>query len=442
MKKQEFKQRREQLMRQMGAKCIAILPNAPSRQRNRDIDYPYRPDSDFYYLTGFGEPESVAVLVPQREHGEFLLFCRESDPKKEAWDGAMAGLEGAKADYGADDAFPITDIDEILPGLLENRDRVYYAMGCNEDFDQRVMGWIKLLRKQSRSGVHPPGEFVALDQMLHDMRLFKSAVEVKTMRRAAEISAAAHRRAMACCRPGMYEYQLEAELLYSFQAQGARSVAYPSIVGGGRNGCILHYIDNDKRLKRSDLVLIDAAAEYDYYAADITRTFPVSGRFSRAQREIYLLVLAAQQAAIAAVQPGNHWNQPHEAAVEVLTAGLIELGILKGRLNRLIENESYKKFYLHRTGHWLGMDVHDVGDYKVGDEWRVFEPGMTLTVEPGLYIPANSKRVAKKWWNIGIRIEDNLLVTRNGHEILSHGVPKDPDEIEALMAAETAESSL
>ncbi len=433
MNQKEFARRRKRLMKEMGRGAIAILPTAPERTRNRDVEHPFRADSDFYYLSGFPEPEAVLVLVPGREHGETILFCRERDEKMETWHGRRAGLEGAVERYGVDDAFPITDIDEILPGLLENREKVFYTMGADADFDQRVTGWIKALRKQSRAGIHTPGEFVALDHHLHDMRLYKSAGEIKAMRRAAEISAAAHVRAMRYVKPGVHEYQVEAELLHEFMHSGARFPAYSSIVGGGANGCILHYTENSEVLVNGELLLIDAGCEYDYYAADITRTFPVGGVFSKPQRQLYELVLKSQYAAIKQVRPGNHWNQPHEAAVRVLTEGLVELGLLKGKVEKLIAEEAYRKFYMHRTGHWLGMDVHDVGDYKVGDEWRVLEPGMVMTIEPGLYV-APAKGVAKKWWNIGIRIEDDVLVTKGGHEVLTDGVPKEPDQIEALMA--------
>jgi len=435
MDQKEFAKRRKRLMQMMGEDAVAILPTAPMHTRNRDVEFPYRPDSDFHYLTGFPEPEAVAVLAPGRAHGEYILFCRERDPQMEVWNGPRAGQDGAVETYGANDSFPIADIDDILPGLLENRERVYYTMGVHADFDQRLIGWVNRLRGKARAGVHTPGEFVALDHLLHDMRLFKSSAEIKTMRRAAQIAAKGHRRAMQACRPGMYEYQLEAELLYEFMKGGARSPAYPSIVGGGQNGCILHYIENHAPMNSGDLVLIDAGAEYDYYASDITRTFPVNGEFSKAQRALYEVVLAAQNAAIDEVQAGNDWNQPHIAAVRVLTEGLVELGLLKGQVRKLIKEEAYRRFYMHRTGHWLGMDVHDVGDYKIDGEWRVLEPGMVMTVEPGLYIPAGSKGVAKKWWNTGIRIEDDVRVMRTGNEVLSAGAPKDPDEIEALMAA-------
>jgi Xaa-Pro aminopeptidase len=434
MNKTEFARRRKRLMQAMGRDSIAILPSSPVRQRNRDVEYSYRPDSDFFYMTGFPEQEAVAVLVPGRPHGEFILFCRERDPQMETWHGRRAGLEGAMAHYGADDAFPISDIDEILPGLLENRERVYYAMGCNQDFDRQVMDWINLLRKKSRAGVHTPGEFIDLDHQLHDMRLYKSAAEIKVMRQAAQLSARAHVLAMQSCRPGMMEYQIEAELRHEFMHGGARFQAYPAIVGGGANGCILHYTENDAPLRDGDLLLIDAGCELECYASDITRTFPVNGRFSAAQRALYELVLEANYAAIAQVRPGNHWNHPHQAAVKVLTRGLLRLGLLKGSVPSLIKSEAYRKFFMHRTGHWLGMDVHDVGDYKVGDAWRVLEPGMVLTIEPGLYVAEGSKGVAKKWWNIGIRIEDDVLVTAEGCEVLSRDAPKEPDEIEAIMA--------
>ena len=419
-------------MRMMGKDSIAILPAAPVAIRNRDAEYPYRPDSDFHYLTGFPEPEAVAVLTPSRKHSEYILFCRERDQEMETWHGRRAGLEGACEHYDAQDAFTITDIDDILPGLLENCDKVYYAMGCNPDFDQRVIGWVNQLRNQGRSGIHTPYEFVALDHLLHDMRLYKSRAEISAMRKAARISAKAHCKAMQRCRPGLMEYQLEAEFLYEFRRNGCHS-AYNAIVGGGANGCILHYTENSDELNDGDLLLIDAGAEYDFYAADITRTFPVNGTYSKEQRAVYETVLAAQQAAIKKIKPGNHWNDPHEAAVKILTKGLLDLGILKGNLAKLLKDDAYRRFYMHRTGHWLGMDVHDVGDYKVDDAWRVLEPGMVMTVEPGIYIPAGSKGVAKKWWNIGIRIEDDVLVTKDGHEVLSAKVPSDPDEIEALM---------
>jgi Xaa-Pro aminopeptidase len=402
--------------------------------RNRDVEHIYRQDSDFQYLSGFPEPESVIALIPGREHGEYVLFCRERDPARELWDGLRAGQDGAISEYGADDAFPIGDIDDILPGLIEGRSRVYYAIGSNQEFDHRLMEWINTIRSKARQGAQPPNEFVALDHLLHDLRLYKSTNEVKVMRAAAEISARAHVRAMQASRPGLYEYHLEAELDYEFRKGGAKMPAYGSIVAAGKNACILHYRENDAVLKDGDLVLIDAGCEIDCYASDITRTFPVSGRFSAEQKAIYELVLAANEEAFKHIAPGKHWNEAHEATVQVITAGLVELGLLQGDVEELIAAEAYKPFYMHRAGHWLGMDVHDVGDYKVGGEWRVLEPGMAMTVEPGIYIAADNQDVAKKWRGIGVRIEDDVVVTRTGCDILTTGVPKTVAEIEALMA--------
>lgn len=434
MNNREFPRRRKKLMDMMGDDTIAIIPTAPVYIRNRDVEFSYRPDSDFYYLTGYPEPEAVAVLVPGRSHGEFILFCRENDPVMETWNGRRAGLEGAVSQYGADDAFPVEDMDEILPGLLENRERVFYTMGNNVSFDQRVLGWVNQVRKRSRAGVSAPDEYVSLNHFLHEMRLYKSRAEVAAMRKAARISAKAHKQAMQVCRPGMMEFQIEAELKYVFMQNGARDPAYPCIVGGGANGCILHYTENSSVLNDGDLLLIDAGAEYDCYASDITRTFPVNGQFTAAQREAYEVVLEAQAAAIKKIRPGNHWDEPHNAAVKVLTQGMVELGILKGKVSQLIKEKAFTKYYMHRTGHWLGMDVHDVGDYKVEGEWRTFESGMVLTVEPGLYLPASSEGLDRRWWNIGIRIEDDVLITDTGNEILSDNAPKDADAIESLMA--------
>ena len=432
MKMTEFTRRRKQLMRMMGQDALAIVPTAPEHRRNRDVDYPYRADSDFFYLTGFPEPEAVAVLIPGRTHGEYLLYCRERDPLLETWNGRRAGTQGACERYDADDAFPITDIDEILPGLMEGRDRVFYTMGAYTDFDSRVIGWVNQLRKGSRSGQRSPDEFVSLEHFLHDMRLYKSRAEIALMRKSARIAGLAHKRAMQICRPGMMEYEIEAVFQHAFRSAGTMP-AYPPIVGGGENGCILHYTENNAPLEDGDLILIDAGAELECYASDITRTFPVNGRFSKTQKALYEVVLAAQQAAINKVKPGNHWNAPHEAAIRTLTRGLVDLGILKGTVSALVKKEAYRTVYMHRTGHWLGMDVHDVGDYKVGGEWRVLEPGMVLTVEPGVYIPSRTKGVSRKWWGNGIRIEDDVMVTKDGNEVLSAGVPKTVEEIESVM---------
>ena len=433
MNVKEFPCRRKRLMDMMGDESIAIIPTASVHIRNRDVEFPFRPDSDFYYLTGYPEPVAAAVLIPGRNNGEFVLFCRERDAKMETWHGRRAGLEGACDRYGADDAFPIEDLDDILPGLLEGRERIYYTMGNDPAFDQRVVRWVKQVRELSRSGVHAPDEFISLTHLLHEMRLFKSREEIAAIRQAIRIAGQGHLRAMQVCRPGMKEYQIEAELVHEFMRQGARSPAYPPIVGSGANSCILHYTENTAELQSGDMLLIDAGAEYDCYASDITRSFPISGEFSREQALIYELVLAAQTAAIAQVKPGKHWNDPHEAAIAVITDGLIELGILRGTRKKLINEEAFTRYYMHRTGHWLGMDVHDVGEYKLDGEWRTLEPGMILTIEPGLYFQP-ARGLAKKWWNIGIRIEDDVLVTRTGHDVLSKHIPKDLAEIERLMA--------
>ena len=439
--KPEYARRRKALMELMEPNSIAILPAAPMYIRNRDVEHVYRQDSDFQYLTGFPEPEAVMALIPGREHGEYVLFCRERDPERELWDGLRAGQDGAISTFGADDAFPIGDIDDILPGLIEGRERVYYAIGCNQEFDHRLMEWINHIRAKARQGATPPSEFVALDHLLHDMRLYKSAAEVKVMKEAAEISARAHVRAMQASRAGLFEYHLEAELEYEFRKGGAKMPAYGSIVAAGKNACILHYRENDAALKDGDLVLIDAGCEIDCYASDITRTFPVSGKFSPEQKAIYELVLKANEEAFKFIAPGRHWNEAHEATVRVITAGLVDLGLLEGDVDELIASEAYKPFYMHRAGHWLGMDVHDVGDYKVGGQWRVLEVGMAMTVEPGIYIAPDNDKVAKKWRGIGVRIEDDVVVTKKGCEILTNGVPKTVAEIEALMAAARSEAA-
>ncbi len=432
MNKKEFARRRKTLMRMVGEDGIAILPSAPVRIRSRDVEYRYRQDSDFYYLTGFAEPDAVAILAPGRQNGEFVLFCRDRDKLKERWDGSRSGPDGAIANFAADDAFPIDDIDDILPGLLESRNCVYYTMGAYADFDQRITEWVKVLRSRESSGVHTPHEFIALDHILHDMRLYKSRAEISIMRKAAKIAVGAHRRAMAVVTPGMYEYEVEAEYIHEFRSNDA-TISYSPIVGSGANSCTLHYVDNNAELADGDLLLIDAGCEYDYYASDITRTIPVSGKFTAEQRAVYEIVLEAQLAAIEKTIKGNHWNDPHDAAVRVITKGLKKIGLLDGTVPKLIRDEAYREFFMHKTGHWIGMDVHDVGDYKVGDEWRLLEPGMVTTVEPGIYIPA-SRRTPARWRNIGIRIEDDVAITTNGPDVLSKGLEKDPDEIESLMA--------
>ncbi len=434
MNQSEFKKRRKHLMQCIGIGNIALISSAGVRVRNRDVDYPFRQDSDFYYLTGFNEPDALAVFIPGRSQGEYILFCREFDEKKALWEGAHAGLEGAIKHYAADDSFPIDDIDDIVSGMLENKTKVFYPMGRDTDLDHSLQEWIRHIRSQSRSGVMAPAELASIEPIVHEMRLFKSAAELKLMRYAAQISAEAHVKAMQLCVAGKYEYQVEADIVHHFMQSGLRNVAYPSIVAGGKNACTLHYTENSDKLKNGDLLLIDAGAECDHYAADITRTFPISGKFSEPQALLYQLVLDAQFAAIEQIKPNVPWNAAHDASVEVLTKGLVKLGLLKGTVSKLIKNEKYKQFYMHRIGHWLGMDVHDVGDYKIHQEWRLLQAGMVLTVEPGLYIPEDCKSVDKKWRGIGIRIEDDVLVTKNGYEILTHEVPKTITEIETLMA--------
>jgi Xaa-Pro aminopeptidase len=429
----EFARRRRHLMELVGHGGIVVLPGAPQHVRSRDTLFDYRPDSDMYYLTGFPEPEAVAVLVPGRPQGQFLMFCRERDIQREMWDGRRAGPEGAIAEYGCDDAFPIADIDEILPNLMEQSERVFYSLGVAQDFDQRLLGWMNTLNAK-RHSAHAPGELVALDHLLHEMRLFKSRAEASVMGKSARIAVQAHKRAMQVCRPGMMEYELEAEVLHEFRRNGA-CCSYAPIVAGGSNACVLHYTENDAPLEAGDLVLIDAGCELELYASDITRTFPVTGEFTQAQRELYEIVYEANQAATAAAVPGNHWEDPHAAAVKAVTRGLRQLGLLSGRVPTLIKEHAYRQYFMHRTGHWIGMDVHDVGDYKVNDQWRLLEPGMAMTIEPGIYIGAAAKGRAKRWRGTGIRIEDDVLVTREAPRVLTAALPSSADAIERLMAA-------
>ncbi len=432
----QYARRRRRLLEAIGPEAVAILPAAPERVRNRDVHYPYRQDSDFAYLTGFPEPEALLVLAPGREDGEFVLLCRPRDQGKEQWEGLRVGLEGAREDYGADQAFAIDAMDEELPKLLQDRERIYYPLATDPELDLRVMAWVQVVRAMARAGVRAPTELVTLDRPLHELRLIKSGSELKTMRQAARISAEAHRQVMRVCRPGAWESELESRFLRACADGGGRYQAYPPIVGGGSNACVLHYVDNSHRLADGDLVLVDAGCELDGYASDITRTFPVNGRFSPPQRELYELVLAAQRAAIKKAVPGNRWDDPHRAAVRTLTKGMVGFGILSGGrkvVPKLIEEEKYKPYFMHRTGHWLGMDVHDVGAYKTDGDWRLLEPGMVLTVEPGLYF-RDQKEVPKHFRNIGIRIEDDVAITKQGNELLSANAPKTVDDIEAWMS--------
>ena len=430
----EFARRRKQLMRMSTDDAILILPAAPERIRSHDTHYPYRQDSDFWYLSGFPEPEAVLVLVPGRKHGETILFCRERDPEREGWDGPRAGQEGAVERFGMDDAYHIEDLDEILPGLLEGRSRVYYHFGRDADFDLKLIGWVNRVREQVRHGAQPPHEFLELGHLLHELRLFKSKDELKLMQRAADISVQAHEVAMRVARGGIHEYELQADIERVFRANDAWP-AYGSIVGAGSNACVLHYRDNNARAANGDLVLIDAGAEFRGYAADITRTFPVNGRFTAPQRALHDLVGAAQAAALAQARPGIPYEAGHLAAVETLTEGLLQLGLLKGKLEKNISSGEYKRFYRHKTGHWLGLDVHDVGEYRLAGDSRQLEPGMVFTIEPGLYVSADDTSVDAKWRGIGIRTEDDVLVAANEPVVLTDALARSADEIEALMAA-------
>ncbi|WP_295798979.1 Xaa-Pro aminopeptidase [uncultured Microbulbifer sp.] len=427
----ETARRRQRLLESLPENSLAIVPAAREQLRSRDTYFPFRQDSDFSYLSGFSEPEALLVLMPGRAQGESLLFCRERDAEKELWDGPRMGPEQAVENCGLCDAFPIGDLDDILPGLLEGRDYIYYTMGRFPQLDRRLQHYLSSIDSAPGSSGAP--EMVSLDPLLHDLRLFKSAAEIRLMARAAEISAQAHSRAMAACKPGLWEYQLEAELLHTFMANGAREPAYPSIVGGGANALVMHYCSNRAQLKNGDLVLIDAGCEYRGYAADITRTFPVNGRFSGAQKAVYEIVLASQQAAIENIVAGNDWDHPHMASVKVITEGLKDLGLLRGSVDGLIESGAYRRFYMHRVGHWLGMDVHDVGDYKVYGRWRQLEVGMVMTVEPGIYIHSDEAKVPEKFRGIGIRIEDDVALLKGGAQVLSAAAPKTVADIEYLM---------
>jgi Xaa-Pro aminopeptidase len=423
-----FAERRRRLAGAMGA-GVAVIPTAPERVRNRDAHFPYRFDSHFYYLTGFPEPEAVLVLTAE---GKSILFCRSRNPEREVWDGFRYGPEAARERFGFDEAHPVGALDETLAALLENQPALLYPVGADAEWDARAMKWLNAVRAKARAGIAAPERVQDVRGLIDDMRLVKDAHELGVMRRAARIAAAAHRRAMQAARPGRYEYEIEAELVYEFRRNGAQAPAYSPIVAGGANACVLHYVLNDARLRDGDLLLIDAGCELDGYASDLTRTFPVNGRFSGAQREVYEIVLAAQRAAMDKVRPGNAWNEPHDAAVRVLAQGMLDLKLLPGTLEEALEKETYKRFYMHRTGHWLGLDVHDAGDYKRSGKWRALAPGMTLTVEPGLYIRAEED-VPERLRNIGVRIEDDVLVAGAGFEVLTAEAPKAAADIEALM---------
>ena len=433
IKQKEYAKRRTQLMRMAGEDSIIIVCAAPERIRNNDVHYPYRQDSDFLYLTGFREPEALLVMIPDKEGGQSILFCRDRDPEREMWDGPMTGLRGAVSEIGMDEAFAREEIGRRLPAMLHDRERIYYDLGSNPVFDQRLIGWLNEFREKPRRTFHAPEEIHALDHMLHDLRLYKSRAELTVMKRAAQVAVAAHERAMQVCQPGMNEAEIHAELLHTFTRNHCVP-SYQAIVGGGANACILHYIANKAELRDGDLLLIDAGAEYDGYASDITRTFPVNGKYSPEQRDLYDVVLAAQLAAIEKARPGVPWQRVHDEAVHVATQGMIDLGILKLSFEQELEQEGYKHFYVHNTGHWLGLDVHDVGEYQIDGESRELEPGMVMTVEPGIYIPPNDTSVRKCFRGVGIRIEDDIAITRNAPLVLTGGLVKTADDIEAMMA--------
>ena len=427
-----YQRRRAQLSQKIGH-GVAVIPTALARTRTRDAHYPYRYDSYFYHLTGFTEPEAVLVIVAgaQPRH---LLFCRDKNQEREIWDGFRCGPAAAKETFAFDEAHTIDQLDKMLPDLLADQPVVYAHLGGDAAWDARVLGWMNAVRERARTGVVAPRDIADVHTLLDDMRLIKDEDELVIMRRAAEISTGAHRRAMQAARPGATEYQIEAELLHEFRRLGAQSPAYTSIVAAGANACVLHYVANDASLRDGDLLLIDAGCELDGYASDITRTFPVNGRFGGAQKAVYELVLAAQAAALAEVRPGKRWNAPHDAAVKVLAQGFLDLKLLAGSLDEVLEKETYRQFYMHRTGHWLGLDVHDAGDYKRDGQWRVLEAGMVLTVEPGCYIRPGDG-VPAAFANIGVRIEDDVVVNAGGCEVLTAAAPKAVADIEALMAA-------
>lgn len=431
IKASEFKKRRAQIAKIIGNDSIAILKAKDVCLRNGDADFKYRPDSYFYYLTGCHEPNALLVICPENKSGEDILFCRAVDKQNEIWNGPMLGLDDAKEQLKFDNSYDINRSDEMLPQLMQGRDKVYFMLGNDTEFDQQIVKWTSTVAKNKWAKSQAPHELISLKPYLDDMRVYKSKAEIKCMQHSADIAANAHIRMMQKCQPGMFEYQLNAEFLYSI-TQHNSVPSYLPIVGGGENACILHYINNNHKLNDGDLVLIDAGAECDYYASDITRTFPINGTFTKEQAEIYQIVLDAQTAALDKAKAGFHYNEYHDAAVEVITQGLIDLGILKGDLATNIDEHSYAQYYMHKTGHWLGLDVHDCGEYSIDGLWVELEPNMVITIEPGIYIAPDSK-APKKYRGIGVRIEDDVLITKDGNKILSRKVPRTIEEIETLM---------
>ena len=430
----EFEKRRRKLAKLIGKDGIAVIPTASTRVRSRDTDYPYRPDSDFYYFTGFSEPNAVMILAPGREDGSFILCLREKNPLTEIWDGHMEGLSGVKKNYEADQSFDIEDLETILSSLFLGRQKVFFTLGQDEVLDKILMKSFNAVRAGQRRGGVVPSEIQALEPLVHEMRLIKSKYEISLMKKSAKISVDAHKRIFENCKPGVFEYQIEADIIHEFGKHGAVP-AYTSIVASGQNACTLHYISNRDKMKSGQLLLTDAGCENEMYAADITRTIPVSGEYSKEQKEIYELVLKVQKNAINSIKPGQTFEGLQSDAIKGLTKGLKKLGLLKGRVDQLIKSEAYKDFYMHGIGHWLGMDVHDVGSYMdQKGKSRKFENGMVLTIEPGIYISKKNKNVPTEYRGIGIRIEDDVLVTKSGCDVLTKALPKEIGEIESIMA--------
>jgi len=432
-KKFNFSERRSELSKKVLEDSAIIVASSPVKSRISDTDYLYRQDSNFYYLSGYEEPESILLIRPYAKKDNFIIFCRDRDPLKEQWDGFRSGQTGAVQDFGADKSLSISSIDSLMPDLLAGAKNIYYSMSSPCGLDKRINIWVDQIRLNTRAGAEPPQNLLSLDSIIHEMRLLKSDEEIEVMKQAAEITTEAHIRAMKAVKPGMFEYQLEAEYLYAFNKNGARAPAYNSIVGGGNNACILHYVENNSELKDGDVVLVDAGCEYKYYASDVTRTFPVNGSFTEEQKQIYSVVLEAHKQSMDQLKPGNKWNLAHEKSVEVIVEGLIDLGIIKGSKQEAIDTGEYSKYYMHRIGHWLGMDVHDVGSYKQDGDWRDLEPGMVMTIEPGIYILDSLEGVEDKWKGIGVRIEDDVLVTKEGFEVLTPDIPRSIEEVESTV---------
>jgi len=428
-----FSERRSELSKKVLDDSAIIVASSPVKSRISDTDYLYRQDSNFYYLSGYEEPESILLIRPYAKKDNFIIFCRDRDPLKEQWDGFRSGQTGAVQDFGADKSLSISSIDSLMPDLLAGAKNIYYSMSSPCGLDKRINIWVDQIRLNTRAGAEPPQNLLSLDSIIHEMRLLKSDEEIEVMKQAAEITTEAHIRAMKAVKPGMFEYQLEAEYLYAFNKNGARAPAYNSIVGGGNNACILHYVENNSELKDGDVVLVDAGCEYKYYASDVTRTFPVNGSFTEEQKQIYSVVLEAHKQSMDQLKPGNKWNLAHEKSVEVIVEGLIDLGIIKGSKQEAIDTGEYSKYYMHRIGHWLGMDVHDVGSYKQDGDWRDLEPGMVMTIEPGIYILDSLEGVEDKWKGIGVRIEDDVLVTQEGFEVLTPDIPRSIEEVESTV---------